>query len=119
MDADGGIAVTVGEELRGIRSKTVRPYDGPPSPSILPNPPGSTASEGHRTNLNTRSTQGGAVHAGRRPLPVLGRYDVVVVGGGTSGAPAGIAAAKSGAKTLVVEYLYELGGVGTVGLIGA
>ena len=44
---------------------------------------------------------------------------MVVVGGGTSGAPAGIAAAKSGAKTLVVEYLYELGGVGTVGLIGA
>jgi len=41
----------------------------------------------------------------------------VVVGGGTSGAPAGIAAAKSGAKTLVIEYLHELGGVGTVGLI--
>ena len=84
VDADGGIALTVGEELGGIRSR-----------------------------------QSGTVHAGRRPLPVLGRYDVVVVGGGTSGAPAGIAAAKSGAKTLVVEYLYELGGVGTVGLIGA
>ena len=55
----------------------------------------------------------------RRPsaLPVLGQYDVVVVGGGTSGAPAGIASAKSGARTLVIEYLYELGGVGTVGLI--
>jgi flavin-dependent dehydrogenase len=66
-----------------------------------------------------RSKPLGWVHAGRRPLPVLGRYDVVVVGGGTSGAPAGIAAAKCGAKTLVVEYLHELGGVGTVGLIGA
>ncbi len=66
-----------------------------------------------------RSTELGTVHAGRRPLPILGRYDVVVVGGGTSGAPAGLAAARSGAKTLVVEYLHELGGVGTVGLIGA
>ena len=42
-----------------------------------------------------------------------------MVGGGTSGAPAGIAASKSGAKTLVIEYLHELGGVGTAGLIGS
>ncbi len=66
-----------------------------------------------------RPNELGTVRSGRRALPVLGRYDVVVVGGGTSGAPAGIAAAKSGAKTLVVEYLHELGGVGTTGLIGA
>ena len=59
----------------------------------------------------------GRIRAGRRALPLLGRYDVVVVGGGTTGAPAGIAAAKRGARTLVVEYLYELGGVGTAGLI--
>jgi len=52
-----------------------------------------------------------------RALPVLGRYDVVVIGGGTGGAPAGIAAARQGAKTLVVEYLHGLGGVGTVGAI--
>jgi len=51
-------------------------------------------------------------------IPVLGEYDVVVVGGGTGGAPAGIAAARQGAKTLVVEYLHGLGGVGTTGLIG-
>ncbi|NUQ66520.1 MAG: FAD-dependent oxidoreductase, partial [Pirellulales bacterium] len=52
-----------------------------------------------------------------RALPVLGRYDVVVIGGGTAGAPAGIAAARQGAKTLVVEYLSGLGGVGTTGAI--
>ncbi len=50
-------------------------------------------------------------------LPVLGRWDVVVVGGGTSGAPAALGAARSGARTLVIEYLDELGGVGTAGMI--
>ncbi len=52
-----------------------------------------------------------------RALPVLGAYDVVVVGGGTSGAPAGIAAGRQGARTLVLEYLHGLGGVGTQGAI--
>ena len=51
-------------------------------------------------------------------LPVLGTYDVVVSGGGVSGAPAGISAARHGAKTLVLEYLHGLGGLGTFGMIG-
>jgi flavin-dependent dehydrogenase len=51
-------------------------------------------------------------------VPVLGRYDVVVIGGGTSGAAAGIGAARQGVRTLVVEYQHSLGGVGTLGLIG-
>jgi len=59
-----------------------------------------------------------SVRADKRAVPVVGEYDVVVVGGGTGGAPAGIAAARQGAKTLVVEYLNGLGGVGTLGLIG-
>jgi len=50
-------------------------------------------------------------------LPVFGRWDVVVVGGGTSGAPAALGAARSGAGPLVIEYLDELGGVGTAGMV--
>lgn len=49
--------------------------------------------------------------------PKLGTYDVVVAGGGTGGAPAAIAAARAGAKTLLLEIQRALGGVGTVGLI--
>lgn len=59
------------------------------------------------------------IHQVARPIPVLGHYDVAVVGGGTGGAPAGIGAARRDAKTLVVEYLYGLGGVGTEGAISS
>ncbi len=57
------------------------------------------------------------IHCDKQAVPVLGEVDVVVVGGGTGGAPAGISAARQGAKTLVLEYLHGLGGVGTMGLI--
>jgi hypothetical protein len=51
-------------------------------------------------------------------LPVLGQWDVVVVGAQcTSGGPAALGAARSGAKTLVIEYQDELGGGGTAGLV--
>ena len=44
--------------------------------------------------------------------------DVLVVGGGTGGAPAGVAVAREGVDTLLVEALSGLGGVGTLGMIG-
>jgi flavin-dependent dehydrogenase len=63
-------------------------------------------------------TPAATVASPRTALPVLGAYDVVVVGGGTCGAPAGIAAARQGAKTLVLEQLHGLGGIATLGMIG-
>lgn len=51
--------------------------------------------------------------------PTLGTWDVAVLGGGTSGAPAGIAAAQGHARCLVLEAAPGLGGVGTQGMIGS
>ena len=80
---------------------------------------GAIDGDARETLIGVRPTQDlPTIPLGSRPLPVLGTYDVVVIGGGTSGAAAGIGAARQGARTLVVEYQEGLGGVGTLGLIG-
>ena len=48
-----------------------------------------------------------------RETPVFGEFDVVVLGGGPAGIAAGTAAARGGAKTLLVERYGFLGGMGT------
>jgi hypothetical protein len=48
-----------------------------------------------------------------RQLLELGGYDVVVVGSGSAGATAAVAAARNGARTLLLEKLPFLGGVST------
>jgi hypothetical protein len=45
-------------------------------------------------------------------------YDVVIVGGGVSGAVAGIASAREGAKTLIIEKMGFLGGSLTASGVG-
>lgn len=49
--------------------------------------------------------------------PIIGRHQVVVCGGGPSGLIAAVAAARSGADTLLVERYPFLGGNGTAGLM--
>ncbi len=44
--------------------------------------------------------------------------DVLVIGGGTAGFGAAVAAARNGAKTLLIERASILGGMATVGLVG-
>jgi hypothetical protein len=43
-------------------------------------------------------------------MEIFGKYDVVVAGGGTSGAAAAISCARAGANTLLIERLGALGG---------
>ncbi|QDR83478.1 FAD-dependent oxidoreductase [Sporomusa termitida] len=43
-------------------------------------------------------------------MKIIGHYDVVVVGGGTSGVAAAIAAARTGANTVLIERIGALGG---------
>ena len=46
-------------------------------------------------------------------------YDVIVIGGGPSGCTAAIASAREGAKTLLLESTYALGGMATMGGVPA
>jgi hypothetical protein len=48
-----------------------------------------------------------------RQTPVLGEYDVVVLGGGPAGIAASVAAARTGRSTLLIERYGFLGGMGT------
>lgn len=52
-------------------------------------------------------------------LPVVATCEVLVVGGGPAGVAAACAAAREGARTLLVEQHGCLGGMGTVGLVPA
>jgi ribulose 1,5-bisphosphate synthetase/thiazole synthase len=85
----------------------------------LQNPPSAgMVGEGAQTLPHYLSNMSEKITFGPRTLPTLAVCDVVVAGAGTGGAPAGISAARQGAKTIVCEYLYQMGGVQTEGMIG-
>lgn len=50
-------------------------------------------------------------------LPILGHYDVAVIGGGVAGVAAALAAARRGARTLLLECAALLGGLATRGYV--
>lgn len=52
-----------------------------------------------------------------RKLEVKDDYDVIVAGGGFAGIAAAISSARQGARTLLIEREYTLGGLGTLGQI--
>ncbi len=54
----------------------------------------------------------------QKQVPVTGRYDVLVAGGGPSGVCAAVAAAREGAKVALIERYGILGGMLTSGHVG-
>jgi len=52
-----------------------------------------------------------------RSLPLDDSWDVIVAGGGPAGCAAAVAAARDGARTLLIEATGILGGMGTSGLV--
>lgn len=54
-----------------------------------------------------------------RELPLDDSWDVIVVGGGPTGCTAATAAAREGARTLLIETTSSLGGSGTIALVPA
>ncbi|MHA6529848.1 FAD-dependent oxidoreductase [Paenibacillus sp. BAC0078] len=54
-----------------------------------------------------------------REIPLQASWDVIVVGGGPAGCTAAAAAAREGARTLLIEATGSLGGMGTSGLVPA
>lgn len=53
----------------------------------------------------------------KKELPIYGKYDTVIVGGGFAGIAAAVAAARGGNKVLLCERMFMLGGLGTSGLV--
>lgn len=52
-------------------------------------------------------------------IPLCGEYDVIVIGGGVSGITSSLAAARTGAKVLLIERSGQLGGIATSALMAS
>ena len=66
---------------------------------------------------NAQTSPSGSIHENARDLPVAGKYDLVVAGGGPAGIATAVTAARGGLKTLLLECHGSLGGIWTSGLL--
>ena len=64
-------------------------------------------------NLYPGISGGKTIRQSERDIPVLGEFEVTVGGGGVAGIAAALAAARCGAKTLLIERYGFLGGTAT------
>jgi hypothetical protein len=69
-------------------------------------------------NLNIFSSQNKNVYwEPEKELPVYGRFDVIVVGGGPAGFAAALSSVRNGAKTMIIERFPFFGGTATASLM--
>lgn len=59
----------------------------------------------------------GSLHENARTIPVKGSFDVIVCGGGPAGFASALAAARQGARVLLLEVNGCVGGIWTAGLL--
>ena len=67
--------------------------------------------------MPANSTESMSIREPGREVPVAGSYDVIVCGGGPAGLIAAVAAARNGAKTLLIERYGFVGGMSTSALV--
>jgi HEAT repeat protein len=121
------LAQVLATHLVPLTSRFVDPANvsvdyGPFAPSLMSRDAGSSVDTGVeivRRDTYFRTADRECITLDLNRFPTQGRYLVLVAGGGTAGASAGISSARAGATTLIAEYLHGLGGVGTEGRIGS
>ena len=116
-------AGVVGATLLGTRGETAWPAEskrqaqGKPTTGVS----GSSGSDGHPVQMTSHPMEvqpgSGMVLEAPRRTRVAADVDVLVVGGGPTGIGAALAAAREGARTLVIERHGMPGGVWTAGLL--
>jgi len=100
--------------VSSTRRGSARLPDAPPTTQV----PGPALTYKEQSDF-AASWPGEMVAAPIGSLSVLTQADVLVIGGGTSGAPAAYVAAREGVSVSVVEMNSRLGGTGTVGGVKA
>lgn len=53
----------------------------------------------------------------KNDVPICGKYDIIVAGGGVAGIAAALVASREGKNVLLIEKTINLGGLATIGLI--
>ena len=82
--------------------------------AMLSSATGATSSE---TETKSQSLNTDTCRMPAQDVPVIGRYDVIVCGGGPSGTAAALAAKRTGLTVLVIESQGQLGGTGVSGMV--
>lgn len=114
--AAGALSASV--SLSGAQER-VNP-ENRPKPLPRPRPGDETRVFGTNERMHVRtsgSLKGDWFVEDSREIPLAGNYDVIVCGGGPAGFAAALAAARSGAKTALIEVHGCIGGIWTAGML--